>query len=246
MARIPSDASTQQTSLTTPTLKVVLLGDLGVGKTCLRSQFVHHIFTNAYKATIGGDYLTTTIQLPPKTDETTPSDETSSMNEPLERVNLQIWDTAGQERFNSKSQAFYRGTDVCVLCYDITNYESVLSLKDWFDQFMQHCHVSHPGVIIVGNKTDRGRDRVVDKEEIEDIITNTASETNIGDYVYDWKSDLIEVSAKQLQAVEALFIRVGELGKTILLGADYERQKLQDFDNIELREMNKDPKRCAC
>ena len=47
-----------------PTLKVVLLGDLGVGKTCLRSQFVHHVFTNAYKATIGGDYLTTTVFLP--------------------------------------------------------------------------------------------------------------------------------------------------------------------------------------
>ena len=48
----------------TPTLKVVLLGDLGVGKTCLRSQFVHHVFTNAYKATIGGDYLTTSVVLP--------------------------------------------------------------------------------------------------------------------------------------------------------------------------------------
>ena len=50
----------------TPTLKVVLLGDLGVGKTCLRSQFVHHVFTNAYKATIGGDYLTTSVVLPSK------------------------------------------------------------------------------------------------------------------------------------------------------------------------------------
>ena len=40
--------------------------DLGVGKTCLRSQFVHHVFTNAYKATIGGDYLTTSVVLPSK------------------------------------------------------------------------------------------------------------------------------------------------------------------------------------
>ena len=65
------------------------------------------------------------------------------------KVNLQIWDTAGQERFNSISQAFYRGTDVCVLVYDVTNYESVLSIRDWFNRFMEHCHVEFPGIVIV-------------------------------------------------------------------------------------------------
>ncbi|KAI5949663.1 hypothetical protein CANMA_005470 [Candida margitis] len=259
-----------------PTLKVVLLGDSGVGKTCLRSQFVHHMFTNAYKATIGGDYLTTTIQLPPleidepstmafeseingssnATVEETPLTTTTSSLQPMssakpaiDKVNLQIWDTAGQERFNSISQAFYRGADVCVLCYDITNYESVLSLKDWFSRFVQHCHVSQPGVILAGNKLDRGKDRVVDKEEIKDILTNTTATTNIGDYVYDWELDLLEVSAKQLPTVESLFTRVGELSRTYLLGDDYERRKLQDFDNIDLRDAHKEvssSSRCAC
>lgn len=244
-----------------PTLKVVLLGDLGVGKTCLRSQFVHHMFTNAYKATIGGDYLTSTIKLSPLEKDTsafegdvtassvtTVDNTTTRAKSTIDKINLQIWDTAGQERFNSISQAFYRGADVCVLCYDITNYESVLSLKDWFDRFMQHCHVSQPGIVIVGNKMDQGKDRVVDKEEIKDIITNTTTTTNIGDYVYDWKLDLLEVSAKQLQSVESLFTRVGELGRTILLGDDYERRRLQEFDNIDLRGAHKElsSSRCAC
>ncbi|KAI5967106.1 hypothetical protein KGF57_000535 [Candida theae] len=261
-----------------PTLKVVLLGDSGVGKTCLRSQFVHHMFTNAYKATIGGDYLTTTIELPPlsKTSATTfgksgpaANDETNTINtsttktqklpptlspslppttDPtIEKVNLQIWDTAGQERFNSISQAFYRGADVCVLCYDITNYESVLSLKNWFRQFLQHCHVSQPGVVVVGNKMDRVKDRVVDKEEIKDIITNTTSVANIGDYVYDWDLDLLEVSAKQLEPTELLFTRVAELGRTILKGDESKHRKLQDFDKIDL-DAQKDEihSRCAC
>ncbi|KAG5421758.1 hypothetical protein I9W82_000850 [Candida metapsilosis] len=242
-------------STPSPTLKVVLLGDSGVGKTCLRSQFVHHMFTNTYKATIGGDYLTTTVELPPlekKKSKTFDQDtnEDSVLPSPtkptINKVNLQIWDTAGQERFNSISQAFYRGADVCVLCYDITNYESVLSLKDWFHRFLQHCHVSQPGVVIVGNKIDRVKDRVVDKEEIKDILTNTTSTANIGDYVFDWELDLLEVSAKQLQSVELLFNRVGELGRTILLGDDYEHRRLQDFDKIDLDAHKEVPSGCAC
>ena len=162
----------------TPTLKVVLLGDLGVGKTCLRSQFVHHVFTNAYKATIGGDYLTTSVVLPQQIQQSQLSSSTSSLDiksnfattrlpSTNTKVNLQIWDTAGQERFNSISQAFYRGTDVCVLVYDVTNYESVLSIRDWFNRFMEHCHVEFPGIVIVGNKSDKSTDRCVDLNEIK-------------------------------------------------------------------------------
>lgn len=247
----------------TPTLKVVLLGDLGVGKTCLRSQFVHHIFTNAYKATIGGDYLTTSVYIPslrsdsidegltsiitqpkiesepylaldePSTiiprhrnnntngykndDHKNNKDETSIPEQPptLEKVNLQIWDTAGQERFNSISQAFYRGTDVVVLVYDITNYESVLSIRDWFERFMNHCHVDKPGVIIVGNKADKTNERCIEIEEIREILIKN-SKISVDDYVDNWETDLQETSSKNLQSVEKLFLRVAELGLELL------------------------------
>ncbi|CQB89574.1 Ribosomal protein L23 [Chlamydia trachomatis] len=232
----------------TPTLKVVLLGDLGVGKTCLRSQFVHHVFTNAYKATIGGDYLTTSVVLPQQIQQSQLSSSTSSLDiksnfattrlpSTNTKVNLQIWDTAGQERFNSISQAFYRGTDVCVLVYDVTNYESVLSIRDWFNRFMEHCHVEFPGIVIVGNKSDKSTDRCVDLNEIKDIVTTNTTFANVGDYIDDWDNSLMEISAKRLELVEELFVRVAKIGVDLLMGNKGDnKRRLQQFDKIDLRE----------
>lgn len=232
----------------TPTLKVVLLGDLGVGKTCLRSQFVHHVFTNAYKATIGGDYLTTSVILPQQIQQSQLSSSTSSVDTKSNfatarlpntstKVNLQIWDTAGQERFNSISQAFYRGTDVCVLVYDVTNYESVLSIRDWFNRFMEHCHVEFPGIVIVGNKLDKSNDRCVDLNEIKDIVTANTTFANLEDYIDDWDNSLMEISAKRLELVEELFLRVARIGVDLLMGNKGDnKRRLQQFDKIDLRE----------
>lgn len=224
---------------TTLTLKVVLLGDLGVGKTCLRSQFVHHVFTNAYKATIGGDYLTTTMTVQ-KSPEIVDEGGTSPDPE-LHVVNLQIWDTAGQERFNLISQAFYRGADVAVLVYDVTNYESVLSMRDWFARFMKHCHVEKPGVIIVGNKVDRTADVCVDREEIHDVLCRNGPAVSIESYVENWDSDVIEVTCKQLTMVQGVFKRVAEIG----LALDNTPRKMVGFDSIDLDERLA-TSTCAC
>ncbi|KAI5953613.1 hypothetical protein KGF54_002985 [Candida jiufengensis] len=277
------DRSNSNTTIkSTPTLKVVLLGDSGVGKTCLRSQFIHHVFTNAYKATIGGDYLTTTIDLQPDTsksstssklqfsedteelsdteeNDTTLSSPSSSLEPPpqqqqIEKLNLQVWDTAGQERFNSISKAFYRGTDVCILCYDITNYESLLSLKEWFLKFIENCHVLKPGFLIVGNKCDKINKRVIDKEEVKDILINDNNMNgnyNLEDYIIDWNLDVIEVSAKNINLVNELFQRVGKLGKIIISGNDevLSKKSLQNFDKIDLQEFNNREiasSKCAC
>ncbi|KAI5966476.1 uncharacterized protein KGF55_000785 [Candida pseudojiufengensis] len=280
---------------TIPTLKVVLLGDSGVGKTCLRSQFIHHVFTNAYKATIGGDYLTTTIELQqpqgklkskssknsdfseedsetlsdlePEHNETIntsssitqkPSSNSISIQQPPppqkpQKLNLQVWDTAGQERFNSISKAFYRGTDICILCYDITNYESLLSLKNWFLKFIENCHVLKPGFIIVGNKLDKSNNRVIDKEEVRDILTNditSKSQFRLSDYINDWDLDVIEISAKNHNLVNDLFQRVGELG--MILNSENNEEELnthtnlQNFDKIDLLDSNKKSKASSC
>ncbi|CAI0423086.1 unnamed protein product [Linum tenue] len=82
-------------------LKVIILGDSGVGKTSLMNQYVNRKFSNQYKATIGADFLTKEVQFEDRL------------------FTLQIWDTAGQERFQSLGVAFYRGADCCVLVYDV-------------------------------------------------------------------------------------------------------------------------------
>lgn len=173
------------------TLKVVVLGDLGVGKTCLRSQFVHNIFTNAYKATIGADFLTAPVTLNDKPDV---------------KITLQIWDTAGQERFNSLSQTFYRGTDVAVLVYDVTNYESVLSIPDWCSRFLEHCHVDRPGLVIVGNKIDKVAERCIDKDEVPAILRRNSPFTL--PTFFDWDANFMEISCRSLRDVKRVFERV--------------------------------------
>ncbi|CCE72607.1 Piso0_000194 [Millerozyma farinosa CBS 7064] len=243
-----------------PTFKVVLLGDSGVGKTCLRSQFVHHIFTNAYKATIGGDYLTATVRVTdsgPEQDGDGGRDGSARSADALgppesKNVHLQIWDTAGQERFNSISQAFYRGTDVAVFVCDITNYESVVNLRAWFERFMEHCHVERPGVIVVANKKDRAGERSVELEEIKRILSsNNDGSVCVGDLIEDWDYDLQEVSSKSLDLVASVFVRVAEVALKISEntgGESSSTRVMQGFDTIDLSEAAKfhSPTRCMC
>jgi hypothetical protein len=99
-------------------LKVIILGDSGVGKTSLMNQYVQKKFSKEYKATIGADFLTKEIEVDDKT------------------VTMQIWDTAGQERFQSLGVAFYRGADCCVLVHDVNNTKSFDALDNWRDEFL--------------------------------------------------------------------------------------------------------------
>ena len=107
-------------------LKVIILGDSGVGKTSLMNQYVNKKFSNQYKATIGADFLTKEVMVDDRL------------------VTMQIWDTAGQERFQSLGVAFYRGADCCVLTYDVTAPNTFKSLDSWRDEFLiQVRHTRH-------------------------------------------------------------------------------------------------------
>ncbi|KAI8897942.1 P-loop containing nucleoside triphosphate hydrolase protein [Globomyces pollinis-pini] len=133
-------------------IKVVIIGDSGVGKTAIRTQYIHQKFTNQYRATIGVDFIVKNVIINDQdTDHQT-------------NVSLQIWDTAGQERFHSLCSAFYRGADVCILVYDVTNPESLLSLSNWMRNFIYHSKIPHPQdfpFIILANKTDKVDDRML-------------------------------------------------------------------------------------
>ncbi|EXB37795.1 Ras-related protein Rab7 [Morus notabilis] len=100
-------------------LKVIVLGDSGVGKTSLMNRYVHKRFSQQYKATIGADFVTKELQIDDRL------------------VTLQIWDTAGQERFQSLGVAFYRGADCCVLVYDVNVMRSFDTLDTWHEEFLK-------------------------------------------------------------------------------------------------------------
>ncbi|CAO3656533.1 unnamed protein product [Mucor hiemalis] len=120
-------------------LKVIILGDSGVGKTSLMNQYVNKKFSGQYKATIGADFLTKEVMVDDKL------------------VTMQIWDTAGQERFQSLGVAFYRGADCCVLVYDVNNNKSYESLGQWHDEFLVQASPRDPDnfpFVVLGNKVD--------------------------------------------------------------------------------------------
>lgn len=171
-------------------LKVIILGDSGVGKTSLMQQFVNSKFSHQYKATIGADFLTKEITI-----------------DNNKQVTLQIWDTAGQERFQSLGVAFYRGADCCVLCYDVTNEKSLNNLASWKDEFLIQSNVANPAdfpFIIIGNK--------IDVDELKKIPLlqkklNNVTNNQLGGLNYP----VFETSAKDAINVESAFEVVAKM-----------------------------------
>uniref|UniRef100_A0A7R9U8W8 Uncharacterized protein n=1 Tax=Pinguiococcus pyrenoidosus TaxID=172671 RepID=A0A7R9U8W8_9STRA len=129
-------------------LKVILLGESGVGKTSLMEMFVNDKYDDKYKATIGADFLCKDVQIEDQL------------------VTLQIWDTAGQERFQSLGVAFYRGADACIIVFDITDPTSFERLEFWMSTFLKQSEPRDPSnfpFVIIGNKVDLESSRRVTK-----------------------------------------------------------------------------------
>lgn len=167
-------------------MKVVVLGDSGVGKTSLMHQFVNKRFSAQYRATLGADFLTKPVIVDDKD------------------INLQIWDTAGQERFQSLGVPFYRGAEACILVYDITNEKSFRSLDNWFDDFIAQASPKDPDnfpFVVIGNKVDRESERVVQKTRAQQWCKTKASKP----------IPYYEASAKEAVKVEAAFFEAAQL-----------------------------------
>ncbi|CAL9185106.1 unnamed protein product [Musa hybrid cultivar] len=97
------------------TLKIIILGNRGVGKTSLINRYVHKKFHEQYVATYGALFVTKEILIGDAP------------------VTLQIWDTAGQDRFQSFCTPFYRLADCCILLYDVNVGKSFDTLDSWHD-----------------------------------------------------------------------------------------------------------------
>ncbi|KEH26012.1 small GTPase family RAB protein [Medicago truncatula] len=133
-------------------LKVIVLGDSGVGKTSLMNQYALKKFSLKCKGTIGADFVTKDLQIDNKL------------------VTLQIWDTEGKETFQNVCADFYRGADCCVLVYDVNCFESFDILDSWHDDFLKKGNTSNHGIspfILLGNKVDidGGKSRVVPEKK---------------------------------------------------------------------------------
>ena len=128
------------------TLKFIILGDSGVGKTNLLLRYVGESFSENYIATLGIDFKMKNI-----------------IYNDL-KIALQIWDTAGQERFRSITKSFLKGTDGIIFMYDISKKDSFLNLKNWIAE-IDNSKLPDVKFVICGNKIDLEENREVTEEK---------------------------------------------------------------------------------
>eukprot|EP00658_Telonema_sp_P-2_P001181 TRINITY_DN10451_c0_g1_i2.p1 TRINITY_DN10451_c0_g1~~TRINITY_DN10451_c0_g1_i2.p1 ORF type:complete len:233 (-),score=47.12 TRINITY_DN10451_c0_g1_i2:287-985(-) len=148
--------------------KVVVIGNTGVGKTCIVLRYVQEKFFNHTASTIGASFMIRKLFI----DDT--------------RLTLQIWDTAGQERFRSMGPMYYRGAAAAILVFDITSEDSFKSLQQWIDELRSN---SDENIIlaIACNKCDLSAQRAVALKSAQDyaksvgaIIHETSAKGNKG------------------------------------------------------------------
>lgn len=138
------------TSAELPTLKLLLIGSSGVGKSALVRRYTDDVFVDEdAAATIGVDYKMKSLCVDTKW------------------FKLSIWDTAGQERYRTLTSSYYRGAQGVVLVYDVTDQRSFDDLPQWLDELRVFEQSVPPIRLLVGNKVDLASDRVISKEEGE-------------------------------------------------------------------------------
>ncbi|OCT65535.1 ras-related protein Rab-7a [Xenopus laevis] len=193
-------------------IKLLLIGNAGSGKSALMNQYVNCRFTNYYRATIGADFFTKELRVNDKF------------------VTVQIWDTAGTERFQSLGAALYRGTDCCLLVFDVTSPKSFHALDNWHREFLVQADPISPGsflFVVIGNKTDL-QERQVSPREAEE-------------WCKMFSARYFETSAKEASNVEEAFL------EAIKLALNYHQEPDQ---NWETKVVNLSPpsnsKKCDC
>lgn len=130
--------------------KLLLLGDIGVGKTSIVQRYCDDTYSSDQMSTIGIDFRIQSINIGNK------------------NYKLYIWDSGGHERFRSITASYYRGTHGAIFVYDITNPISFGNIKQWILDFKQKAVDPH-SMVIIGNKSDLETKRAVTYEQGKEL-----------------------------------------------------------------------------
>ena len=138
--------------------KLVIIGDSGVGKSCILLRFADDTFTENYYSTIGVDFRFKCVDIGER------------------KCKLQIWDTAGQERFKTVTSAYYRGADGIIIVFDQTDKESFNNIQHWIEDISRYS-TDEPAKIIIANKDDMAEEKkIVKNEDINELEKKTGLE----------------------------------------------------------------------
>ena len=184
-------------------LKLVLIGESGVGKTSIITQFVEEVFTADKNSTIGGTFSSKSVKCG------------NGKN-----LKLEIWDTAGQERYRSVTKMFYKDANAAILVYDITNKNSYDQLQNYWVEQVKESSPKNIIIVIAANKCDLFDKEVVDEKAARDYaksigaifsLTSAKSTAGINDI-------FIEISKKYSGAESATVVE--------------EKEEIQEFKKI--------------
>ena len=130
------------------TFKIIIIGDSGVGKSCLTQMATKNNFESNYQTTIGFEFFVLNIKIGDKI------------------IKLQIWDTCGQEIYRSLISNFYRNASLAIMVYSVTDRKSFENLDLWYKELRTNS-TSQINVFLIGNKIDLEEEREVRSEEGE-------------------------------------------------------------------------------
>ena len=222
-------------------VKVVLVGEAGVGKTCIISQFTEHKFDQNVLSSLSAQFVSKTIEY----------------LDYGKAIKFNIWDTVGQERFRSMAKIFYKDAKVIIFVYDITSRKSFDALQNfWYNEIKTNCNEA-PLIALVGNKNDLYGDQKVEPSEARDFADNigaifqlTSAKKNDGisnlfdnigkkylqpDYEYDAKDKLAKEQYNKR--------REGEQGTKIRI--KLENNNDENTDNKEEGNKKEGKKKCC-
>ncbi|XP_064192505.1 ras-related protein Rab-27A-like isoform X1 [Anguilla rostrata] len=138
-------------------IKLLALGDSGVGKTSFLYQYTDGKFNSKFITTVGIDFREKRVMY-----KSGGPDGNSGRGQ---RIHLQLWDTAGQERFRSLTTAFFRDAMGFLLLFDLMNEQTFLSVRNWMSQLQMHAYCESPDIVLCGNKCDLEGQREVKEED---------------------------------------------------------------------------------
>ena len=190
--------------------KLIVIGDSGVGKSCLTTKAVKNNFEEYYQATVGFEFLTFNMKI----------------NEYV--IKMQIWDTCGQEIYKSLISNFYRNSSLAIILYAIDNRESFEHAENWLNDLKSQANPD-VRIFLVGNKSDLEEERKVSKDEgIKykneqglDMFMETSAKTG-----YNARNVLIE-AAKMLYSDYLKYLEANPNGEVKPPGQQKKGQELK-------------------
>ncbi|XP_028658386.1 ras-related protein Rab-27B isoform X2 [Erpetoichthys calabaricus] len=142
-------------------IKLLALGDSGVGKTTFLYRYTDNKFNPKFITTVGIDFREKRVVY-------SGSGPNGTTGKPF-KVHLQLWDTAGQERFRSLTTAFFRDAMGFLLMFDLTSQQSFLNVRNWMSQLQANAYCENPDIVLIGNKADLSDQREVQEKQAKEL-----------------------------------------------------------------------------